>query len=88
LYDLIAKQIQKQQLAEVEADFSFVMIEPPVVPDRPFRPNVTRNCVMVLLLSFGISGFLLIFVPPLRERLNAFRELERERLAERKQPRR
>lgn len=50
LYQLLAKQIQRQQLAQVQADMAFSIIDPPVTPDRPYRPKV--------LLSSAIAGFL------------------------------
>jgi len=33
LYDLMARQIQREKLAQVQADFAFKVIEPPVTPD-------------------------------------------------------
>ncbi len=39
LYELMAVQVQRQKLAELEAEFDFKVIEPPVSPDRPFKPR-------------------------------------------------
>jgi LPS O-antigen subunit length determinant protein (WzzB/FepE family) len=39
LYQLIALQLQRQKLAEVQADFDFKVIDPPMVPDKPARPR-------------------------------------------------
>jgi hypothetical protein len=51
LYELMANQLQREKLAQVEADFAFTVIEPPVAPDSPYRPRPTRNCVLVLLFA-------------------------------------
>jgi len=57
LYELMASQLQREKLAQVEADFAFTVIEPPVAPDNPSWPHPTRNCVLVIvfapLLMFG-----------------------------------
>jgi LPS O-antigen subunit length determinant protein (WzzB/FepE family) len=50
LYALVAKQIQRQKLAEVEADFAFKVLEPPVSPDRPYSPRASINCLIVMML--------------------------------------
>ncbi len=51
LYELMASQLQREKLAQVEADFAFTVIEPPVAPDKPDRPHPTRNCIVVLLFA-------------------------------------
>ena len=50
LYALVARQVQQQKLAEVEADFAFKVLEPPVSPDRPYSPRASLNCFLVLIL--------------------------------------
>ncbi len=51
LYELMATQLQREKLAQVEADFAFAVIEPPVAADNPDWPHPTRNCVLVLLFA-------------------------------------
>jgi len=51
LYELIATQIQRQKLAQVQADFAFIKLEPPTSEDRPYKPAVLLDCVIVGLLS-------------------------------------
>jgi hypothetical protein len=46
LYELLARQIQREKLAQVEADFAFKVIEPPVVPDARYSPHVTRSSIL------------------------------------------
>jgi len=50
-YDLIARQIDRQKLAEVQADFAFSVIEPPVVPEQPFRPRRRLDALLAGLFS-------------------------------------
>ncbi len=61
LYALVARQVQQQKLAEVEADFAFKVLEPPVSPDRPYSPRASLNCflVMILIPMFLVAGILL-----------------------------
>jgi LPS O-antigen subunit length determinant protein (WzzB/FepE family) len=50
LYALVARQLQQQKLAEVEADFAFKVLEPPVSPDKPYSPRASLNCFLVMIL--------------------------------------
>jgi uncharacterized protein involved in exopolysaccharide biosynthesis len=50
-YDLIAHQIDRQKLAEVQADFAFSVIEPPVVPEQPFRPRRRLDALLAGLFA-------------------------------------
>jgi LPS O-antigen subunit length determinant protein (WzzB/FepE family) len=50
LYALVARQLQQQKLAEVEADFAFKILEYPVSPDKPYSPRASLNCLLVLIL--------------------------------------
>ncbi|MGO9607080.1 MAG: Wzz/FepE/Etk N-terminal domain-containing protein [Candidatus Binataceae bacterium] len=51
LYELIARQVQRQKLAQVQADFAFIELEPPTSPDRRYKPVVWLDCVIMGLLS-------------------------------------
>ncbi len=62
LYELIARQIQREKLAEVQADFAFTVLSPPTVPDRPYKPRPLFDAVLAgmltsFLLVFGILAF-------------------------------
>lgn len=50
LYALVARQVQRQKLAEVEADFAFKVLEPPISPDRPHSPRASINCLITMML--------------------------------------
>lgn len=51
LYLLVARQIQRQKLAEVESDFAFKVLEPPISPDKRAWPLARINCFIALLLT-------------------------------------
>jgi len=61
LYEFIAQQVQRERLAEVQADFVFLVIEPPVVPDHPYWPHTSVNCLFAAVLTLLIGGFAIIF---------------------------
>jgi uncharacterized protein involved in exopolysaccharide biosynthesis len=66
LYELLARQIQREKLAQVEADFAFKLIEPPVVPDARYAPHVTHSALVI-----GIAvGFLMCLLVLVREWLS------------------
>lgn len=52
LYELIARQIQREKIAEVQADFAFEVLQPAVVPDRPALPHNARNGLLVGFIAF------------------------------------
>ncbi|HUY27902.1 MAG TPA: hypothetical protein VMV27_10825 [Candidatus Binataceae bacterium] len=52
LYELMARQIQREKIAQVQADFAFKVIEPPVVPDNYFAPMARRNATVAGMLTF------------------------------------
>ena len=58
LYALVARQVQRQKLAEVEADFAFKLLEAPISPDRQYSPHASLNCFVMMLLT----PFLMIVV--------------------------
>jgi len=58
LYELLARQIQQKKLAQVSADFALKVIDPPVVPDRPYTPRVKLDCA----LAAGLALLLVTFV--------------------------
>ncbi len=51
LYQLLARQVQEQKLAQVEADFAFKVLVPPATPDQPYRPKVLVDCALAGLLA-------------------------------------
>jgi hypothetical protein len=62
LYELIAEQLKRNRLAQVQADYSFVVIDPPSAPDwRPYRPLMLMDCLLVGLVT-PLAIALLMFV--------------------------
>jgi hypothetical protein len=55
LYELVARQIQRQKLAEVQADFAFRVIESPIAPERADHPSPAKDCLVVMILAVLLS---------------------------------
>ncbi len=53
LYELMARQIQREKLAQVQSDFAFKVVEPPVVPDNYFAPKARRNATLAASITFA-----------------------------------
>jgi hypothetical protein len=47
LYELVAKQVQRKKMAQVEADFAFRVLDPPAASDKHYRPTVLLDCLLV-----------------------------------------
>jgi len=67
IYELIAAQVQRQQLAEIEADFAFTVLQPPVAPDLPVWPKSTINAVACGLLAMVLASACLLMIEAWRE---------------------
>lgn len=61
LYELLAMQLQREKLAEVEAELDFKVIEPPMVPDKPFKPRPVLDGVLAALLVMFLAATLVLF---------------------------
>jgi hypothetical protein len=58
LYELVAKQLQRKKMAQVEADFAFRVLDPPAASDRPYSPNVLLDCSIIgFLTTLGFAIF-------------------------------
>lgn len=55
LYELIAKQMQQLKLAQVQADFAFTVLEPPIASDKPYTPKVALDTILAALLALFAS---------------------------------
>lgn len=62
LYSLVARQVQRQKLAEVEADFAFRVLEPPISPDRPYWPRARITCFLALIITPVLMGGAIILL--------------------------
>jgi hypothetical protein len=54
LYELMARQIQREKIAQVQSDFAFKVIEPPVVPDNYFEPKARHNATLASSITFAL----------------------------------
>jgi hypothetical protein len=54
LYELMARQIQREKIAQVQSDFAFKVVEPPVVPDNYFAPKARRNAELAAWITFAL----------------------------------
>jgi hypothetical protein len=72
IYELIATQIQRQQLAEIEADFAFTVLQPPVSPDLPVWPRVLINALGAGFIALMLSSISILLI-------DAWRELRRRK---------
>jgi hypothetical protein len=59
LYQLMAYQIQREKLAQMQADFAFKVIEPPFVPGHKYSPTVTMDTLLAgIVVVFICCAFL------------------------------
>jgi uncharacterized protein involved in exopolysaccharide biosynthesis len=62
LYELIAKQIEKETLAKIQRYYSFIVIDPSFVPERKFKPKRAQICMISIVVAFFIAIFLAFFM--------------------------
>jgi hypothetical protein len=61
LYLLMADQLQREKTAQMDADFAFKTIEPPMVPGVKFSPHISRQAALAGFLTFVLlSAYFLI----------------------------
>ena len=58
IYTMIAQQVETAMMAEGKENFSFKVIDPPMVPDKKIKPKRAQ----MVVLSFVVSLFLAVFV--------------------------
>ncbi|MCX5832449.1 MAG: Wzz/FepE/Etk N-terminal domain-containing protein [Deltaproteobacteria bacterium] len=78
LYEVIAKQIEKEALATVQRYYSFNIIDPAFVPEKKFKPKRAQICLLSVVVAFFIAIFLAFFLEYLN---NMKRNEDPERLA-------
>jgi uncharacterized protein involved in exopolysaccharide biosynthesis len=79
LYDLIAKQIEKETLAKVQKYYSFNVIDPPYVPEQKFSPKRAQMVILSVVVAAFIAFFLAFFLEYIN---NARKKEDPERLAD------
>jgi hypothetical protein len=74
LYDMIGSQLRRANEAKAQADFSFKVIEPAVVPDKPYMP---RPLLFMAIALVGVPSLLIALlriqggIAALRREVNA-----------------
>jgi hypothetical protein len=81
LYELVARQIEREKLAQIQADFAFKVIEPPVVPDHYYEPAVRRDAALASALTFFLLCAVLMTFDFARRTRAQLEALERRRTA-------
>jgi hypothetical protein len=74
LYDLVAKQVERKKMAQVEADFAFRVLDPPAVSDRPYRPLVLVDSALAAILTFLLLSAWITFSVRFRNALASIAE--------------
>jgi uncharacterized protein involved in exopolysaccharide biosynthesis len=60
LYELLARQVEQLQLAQVQADFAFAVLEPSTAPDLAYRPKVAFDTIAAAFVAlFACSAALM-----------------------------
>jgi uncharacterized protein involved in exopolysaccharide biosynthesis len=62
LYELIAKQIETETLANVQKYYSFNIVDPSYVPELKFKPKRAQICVLSVVVAFFIAIFAAFFL--------------------------
>jgi len=64
LYQLIATQIEREKMAEVQADFAFTIIEPSAASDLKVWPSTMLFCLLAAFATFTMAAIYILFVDP------------------------
>jgi uncharacterized protein involved in exopolysaccharide biosynthesis len=62
LYELIARQMEKETLARVQKYYGFNVIDPAFVPEKKFKPKRALICLLSVVVAFFIAIFLAFFM--------------------------
>jgi hypothetical protein len=77
LYELMAKQLQRKKLAQVQADFAFTVLEAPIASPRAFYPRPLFTSIIAAVLG-ALAAWAVALVQS-RRRRNANEEPVTER---------
>lgn len=62
LYELIARQIEKETLTRVQKYYSFNIIDSAFVPEHRFKPKRSQICILSVVVGFFVAVFLAFFL--------------------------
>jgi polysaccharide biosynthesis transport protein len=66
----VAESLEGGQKAE-----RFAMLDPPNLPDKPFKPNRKKLLALSFLLAIGAAGAAVVLLESLRERVRGIRQI-------------
>ena len=60
IYSMLAKEIEKETFAKAQKYYSFLVLDPPIVPDadKQVRPKRALICILSIIVAFFVAVFL------------------------------
>ncbi len=60
IYAMLAKEIEKETFARAQKHYSFLVLDPPIVPDlnKKIGPKRARTCILSVVVAFFLAVFL------------------------------
>jgi len=60
IYSMLAKEIEKETFARAQKYYSFLVLDPPIVPDpdKQIRPKRALICILSIIVAFFLAVFL------------------------------
>jgi len=62
IYNMLAKEIEKDTFARAQTYYGFYVPDPPMVPDRKAKPKRALICVLSVVVAFFVAVFLAFFL--------------------------
>jgi hypothetical protein len=64
IYDMLAKEIEKDTFARAQTYYGFYVLDPPVAPDpdKKARPKRALICILSVVVAFFVAVFLAFFL--------------------------
>lgn len=81
LYVLVARQKERERVAQADADFAFTVIDDPDCGDRPYSPRIVLNMAIAAAATFISCIVLLAFEYWFRKRWGIYNEVRRRTIA-------
>lgn len=68
IYALLAKEVEKETFARAQKYYSFLVLDPPIVPDlnKKVKPKRSLICILSVTAAFFIAVFLSFLVEFIR----------------------
>jgi uncharacterized protein involved in exopolysaccharide biosynthesis len=80
IYAMLAKEIEKETFARAQKYYSFLILDPPIVPDpdKKIRPKRALICILSVIVAF----FLAVFLAFIKEYAHRLKSEDQERYQE------